>query len=295
MVYLQTFSLPTREAEEDYLIIECAKNSLECYDTKYPFGIFGRKELPELIFDDITIFCGNNGSGKSTLLNIIAEKLQLNRSTLFNRSDFFGDYVGLCRYQLEKEIPDESVIVTSDGVFDRVLDIRRINDGIDDARQEMISEYVNLKDSTGEQTNNLRSIDDYNRWKKVKDAKSRNKTQSKFISSRLARNITESSNGESALAYFVDSIHDSTLCLLDEPENSLSAANQLMLMYFIIDAVKSRGCQFIISTHSPFLLSLRGALIYDLDRAPVGTCRWNELECVRVYYDFFKEHEREFR
>ena len=31
------------------------------------------------------------------------------------------------------------------------------------------------------------------------------------------------SNGESALAYFVDSVKDDTLYLLDESENSLSA------------------------------------------------------------------------
>ena len=49
-----------------------------------------------------------------------------------------------------------------------------------------------------------------------------------------------------------------------------------------------------ISTHSPFLLSLRGAKIYDLDSDPVDVRRWTELENVRTYYDFFKKHEREF-
>ena len=67
-------------------------------------------------------------------------------------------------------------------------------------------------------------------------------------SENLMRNIQERSNGESALAYFVDSIQSDTLYLLDEPENSLSAGNQLKLKYFIEDCMKNYGCQFIIST-----------------------------------------------
>ena len=54
------------------------------------------------------------------------------------------------------------------------------------------------------------------------------------------------------------------------------------------------GCQFIIATHSPFLLSMRGAKIYDMDEEVVDVKRWTELENVRDYYDFFKKHEREF-
>ncbi|MFR8977402.1 MAG: AAA family ATPase, partial [Christensenellales bacterium] len=60
------------------------------------------------------------------------------------------------------------------------------------------------------------------------------------------------------------------------------------------NAARFFHCQFVISTHSPFLLSLRGAKIYDLDSDPVDVRRWTELENVRTYYDFFKKHEREF-
>ena len=49
-----------------------------------------------------------------------------------------------------------------------------------------------------------------------------------------------------------------------------------------------------ISTHSPFLLSMKGARIYDLDEDPVDVKKWTQLENVRAYYQFFKEHEDEF-
>ncbi len=51
---------------------------------------------------------------------------------------------------------------------------------------------------------------------------------------------------------------------------------------------------FIIATHSPFFLSMKGARIYDMDEDPVRVKKWTELADVRAYYDFFAEHENEF-
>ncbi|MBQ5832765.1 MAG: hypothetical protein IIW43_04735, partial [Selenomonadales bacterium] len=66
------------------------------------------------------------------------------------------------------------------------------------------------------------------------------------------------------------------------------------LRYFIEDCVRNHGCQFIISTHSPFLLSTAHARIYDIDVTPPETKSWTELESVRTYFDFFKENEWKF-
>ena len=60
------------------------------------------------------------------------------------------------------------------------------------------------------------------------------------------------------------------------------------------DYAKNCGCQFIIATHSPFLLAMEGARIYDLDADPVEVRNWWELDNVRIYYDFFREHEKLF-
>ena len=82
--------------------------------------------------------------------------------------------------------------------------------------------------------------------------------------------------------------------MLDEPENSLSAEKQLELQRFLQDSARFFGCQFIIATHSPFLLSMRGAKIYDLDEDTVDIKQWIELSNVRTYYNFFMEHRGEF-
>lgn len=295
MVYLQSFQMPSREDEENYFSTPGNfKVKRTCYTTKYPFDLFRYRELPEFYFTDITVFCGNNGSGKSSILNVIAEKLSLERTAPYNRSDFFEDYVVLCDYQLDRPIPKESKIITSDGVFEKVLDIRRINDGIDSKRSALIEEYI-AENSPNAQPNQLRGFDDYDRWKRVSDMRSRNRSQSRFLKENLMRNIQERSNGESALSYFVDSIQENALYLLDEPENSLSPQNQLQLKYFIEDSVRNFGCQFVISTHSPFLLSLRGATIYNIDETPPTERKWTELDCVKVYHDFFLEQSDQFR
>ena len=52
--------------------------------------------------------------------------------------------------------------------------------------------------------------------------------------------------------------------------------------------------QFIIATHSPFLLSMKGAKIYDIDEDTVDIKKWTELGNVRAYFDFFMEHRGEF-
>ena len=283
--------MPTASQEEDFFL-GSLKAKKTCYTSKYPFGLFRYRNLPEFFFDDVTIFYGNNGSGKSTVLNVMAEKLGLKRSTPFNRTDFFEDYVELSDYTLANPLPRHSEIITSDGVFERVLEIRRLNDGIDDRREEMVKEYIEEVSST--EPNLLKSLDDFDRWKRASDMRNRNISQSSFIRKNLVRNLEERSNGESALAYFVDSIKDNTLYLLDEPENSLSAENQLQLKYFIEDCVRNHGCQFIISTHSPFLLSLKGAKIYDIDSDPVEIRKWTDLECVKVYREFFLENEFKF-
>ena len=263
------------------------KNSYH-YDTFYPFQVLSKHGLTRLDFEPVTILYGGNGSGKTTALNVIAEKLALDRDTLYNRSNFFEDYTGMCDYEEEMPIPKESRIITSDDVFDFMLNLRSINDGINLKREQLFADYLEDKYSHFQ----MKSLDDYERLKKVNMAK--RKTQSRYVRENLMDNVREHSNGESAFIYFSEKINENGLYLLDEPENSLSPERQQELLRFLQDSARFLGCQFIIATHSPFLLSMNGAKIYDMDEEPVDVKRWTELENVRAYYDFFKKHEHEF-
>lgn len=283
-MYLTKFRFPDDGQEFNFLM----SIKRTCYDSFYPFKVLSAAGFSQIDFEPVTILYGGNGCGKTTALNVIAQKLGLSRQTPFNRSDFFPDYVKYCAYESAGRIPKGSCIITSDDVFDFMLDLRALNDGIDEKREELFDEYLDAKYSKFR----FRSLEDYERLKKVNMARSN--TQSKYVRKNVMDNVREHSNGESAFLYFTEKIKENALYLLDEPENSLAPMRQLELVRFLEDSARFYGCQFVISTHSPFVLSMHGAKIYDMDEVPVDVKRWTQLSSVRLYYDFFKKHENEF-
>ncbi|SFS53541.1 AAA family ATPase [Paenibacillus sp. 453mf] len=284
MIYLHTFSFPNEDMEFDFFM----EIKRTCYDSFYPFKILSKNSLQTIDFEPVTILYGGNGSGKSTALNVIAEKTGLQRDSIYNKSNFYPDYVNMCEMHTRLDIPENSRIITSDDVFDYMLNIRNLNEGIDHKREELFDEYLDAKYSQFQ----MRSMEDYEQLKKMNTARS--KTQSRYVRNNLMDNVREYSNGESAFLYFTEKIGENGLYILDEPENSLSPKRQQDLMKFIEDSARFFGCQFIISTHSPFLLSMKEAKIYNLDENPVKVRHWTELENVRTYYEFFKKHEDAF-
>ena len=283
MIYLRNFSFPSEDREYNFILDE----KRTCFDTFYPFKILSKNDFTEIDFEPVTILYGGNGSGKSTALNVIAEKIEASRDTIFNKSNFFKDYVDMCDMD-EVKITEIKRIITSDDVFDYILNLRNLNEGIDNKRENLFGDYLDAKYSGFK----MKSLEDYEELKKVNSARS--KTMSKFIRKNLMSNVRLYSNGESAYRYFIEKITENGLYILDEPENSLSPKRQIELMSFIEDSARFFGCQFIISTHSPFLLAIKGAKIYDLDESPVSVKSWTSLENVRTYYEFFKHHNSEF-
>ncbi len=281
--WLETFELPS--AADDILFTVGLRET--CYNGLYPFGLFPDKELCEISCSPVTIFYGRNGCGKTTLLNVIAEKTGAERHSEFNGSGLFPQYVEMCRMRMKRR-PETCQILTSDDVFDYVLNMRTLNAGIDMRREELFEEYYEKKNSHVK----LTSMQDYEAYKESQTAKRR--TKSRYTRERLPEPVTMHSNGENAMRYFIEKIGENGLYLLDEPENSLSVTKQLELASFLYDSARHFGCQFLIATHSPILLSMKDALIYDLDETPVTTRKWTELENVRTWFRFFEAHREEF-
>lgn len=297
MVYLKEFSIPDDKQESDYVCFEMKEMDQSCYSQNvYPFKVFNYKRVPTLEFEPITIFYGNNGSGKSTLLNLICEKLRINRTTNLNVNPYFSNYLQFCRYGLAdrtRELPRQSRFIASDDIFDFMLNIRAINEGVDIRRHELFDEYNAVKsDFIYNGPYPLKSLDDYDEFKRRQDMKRQSRNQ--YTSPKLNTEINLKSNGENALAFFTSKIQENALYLLDEPENSLSSEYQLQLAEYLENAARFFNCQLIISTHSPFLLAMKGAKIYDLDSVPVTSKRWTELKNVRIYHDFFEKHREKF-
>lgn len=303
-MYLNRFLLPIEE--ESSLIEQRMRHNggkFGYIDNTYPCRIFSKKQFSEIRFSKITIFYGGNGSGKSTLLNLLANKLELNRIAPFNSSELFSLYVENCKYEcgyddegFKHRIPDGSRIITSDDIFDYMLAVRTNNEEISNMAEDIKSEWGDEKNGKLKygKTIKLNSMDDYEEFRLQVLSRKKSVSRREFIRRVAGTEVKLNSNGETALSYFDSKLKDNTLYCLDEPENSLSPKMQLELVKLIEQMAHYCGCQFIIATHSPFLLSMDFTKIYDLDTIPVDIKEWWELENTKVYFDFFNKHKELF-
>lgn len=297
MIYLKEFSLNSTRQEEAFL----QNFERTCFDSYYPYRLFPYKGIEDIDFTDITIFCGGNGSGKSTILNIIAEKLGVARNTPYNKTYFFEPYLNKCEFEMACLSPDrqrtfksQSKIITSDDVFNHILNVRKNNENLAFKRQLIFDQKKEMKTfgwqgPRGFSTDDPESIKAYQNYYRLS-----RQSASRYVRQNVGIDERTYSNGENGFKYFTDAIQPEALYLLDEPENSLSTEMQMELVQFIHSMARFYECQFIISTHSPFLLSLPFAKIFNMDANPVEECNWTELPSVRAYHDFFEDHKSEF-
>lgn len=269
MIYLSTFKLNDKMAKNKNI---------------YPFNILKNKGDNIFVFDNITVLYGNNGSGKSTLLNIIAHKFNLkgkerNNPEIEGMVDYFSQFVEGCEYGFgENEfgkklnrLPNKSRYIKSEEIL---YEIRKFEQKV--VLQEGIkSDYA--REFGLEKANEF--FDEANL---------------KIQTARFEFAQEKYSNGETTLQFLEDTIEPDNLYLLDEPEVSLSPQNQVKLAEEINRMARYLGDQFIIATHSPFMLGILDAKIYNIDNDEYKVQKWNELENVKYFYDFFKNRENEF-
>lgn len=86
-----------------------------------------------------------------------------------------------------------------------------------------------------------------------------------FVRANLGGNLHEKSHGESFLSIVENRFWGNGIYILDEPEAALSPRNMVNLMENIKRLV-DKGSQFIISTHSPILMTYPGAEIMQITK-----------------------------
>ena len=287
MIYLKKFKLLDIYQEDGIL-----ETKMNIHNNYYPLRLFSDKEFENISFEPITIFYGGNGSGKTTLLNIISSSINASKRNIDKRGEIFEKYVYLCSNEFIHQNECKRIkYITSDDVFDYLLDLRAVNSGVNRRKEDLVNEYWQYKNTPSQKYSS-----NFGQYEELKNKVDSNRmTVSKYVRTRLRNNtVVQESNGETALDFWQNEIEDNSLYIIDEPENSLSAENQLKLKTFIEESARFYNCQFIIATHSPFLLALQGAKIYDLDEVPVKTKKWAELDNIKVYNQFFEEHRDEF-
>ena len=122
----------------------------------------------------------------------------------------------------------------------------------------------------------------------------RKKSFNKYLQDTIGKIERGFSNGETALMRLSEQLEDPGIYILDEPENSMSCEFQMQLAQLIEYFGRRGNCQFIIATHSPFLMAMEGAKVYDFDRFPVDVVKWHETANARLYYEFFNQHRDKF-
>ena len=100
----------------------------------------------------------------------------------------------------------------------------------------------------------------------------------------------ERSHGESFLALAQNSLRPNGLYIFDEPEAALSPQRQLTLLMEINKYAKE-GAQFIIVTHSPILLGIPDAEIYNFDYGKIHKCTYKETESYKITEMFINNRE----
>lgn len=316
MIYLEQFRFPTAKQEDECITAMCKSLSSYC-DDAYPFKITTGIDLYSLDFEPITLLCGGNGCGKSTILNIIGRKLCADRHSLYNSTVYMDTFVSLCKYTEASVLAGDELfdddrrirsykydikkychVITSDDIFQSMLDLRLANE------QKLHKSFFIKQDQRLARCNNeldrvvpSRSIDlDTGNGVKEFNAlvEMRKLSFKKYMEKTVGKMERGFSNGETALMKLSEKLETPGLYILDEPENSMSCEFQMRLAN-LIEFFAYRGkCQFIIATHSPFLMAMQNAKIYNLDHTPVDICNWWELENIKPYFELFEKARDNF-
>ena len=121
-----------------------------------------------------------------------------------------------------------------------------------------------------------------------------------YVSRRMAFEYLEKNaycfdNREGLLQFFENKLKPRSLCILQEPELSMSYSELESFVMLINDFVKYSGTQFLISTNSPVIMEIKDSLIYDFDDNIVIPKTWYYSPNARAYGEFFEKISKEHK
>jgi predicted ATPase len=250
---------------------------------EYPFSVPAVRATSHLEFTaPVTFFVGENGSGKSTLLEGIAAKVHL--PTVGSKAIEYDETLESARKLAEKmEAVWSRMGRANRGFFLRAEDFFGFTKSLAIQQAELRREMEEVEREYSDRSAMAKAL----RLGPISG--SLNEMQRRYGS-----NFDAQSHGESFLSLFRSRFVPDGLYLLDEPEAALSPTSQIALLAMLKDMVTDGG-QFIIATHSPFLLALPGATIWSFDERPPRAIAYDEAEHVRVTREFLAAPERFLR
>ena len=211
------------------------------------------KKRKGLTFDSpVTFFVGENGVGKSTLIEAIAVSMGFNPEGGSKSFSF-------------------STCDSHSGLYQYITagkSMRRRQDGFF-----------------------LRAESFYNVASYIDELDRQPAASPPIISAYGGISLHEQSHGESFLALLQNRLGGNGIYILDEPEAALSPRSIMRLIVIINDLVK-KNSQFIISTHSPMLMALPGASIYQITEENIELVSYKETDHYNITKHFLNDTER---
>ncbi len=233
----------------------------ETSSDEYPFHLSFLNQTIDFN-QDVTILIGENGSGKSTLLDVIANHLKLYRigTPISNLPSMKIEMT----YHLTKP---KGIYFSSEDFTTYIHEIEKEKKSALEDIERVKVEY----EHRSKLAQNLASMPHH-------------RTLSE-LSSLHDRDLLMSSHGEAYLSFFKSRIRKNQLMLLDEPETPLSFSNQLALLILMKEAVH-QGCQLIIATHSPVVMSYPGADLYEINEKGIQKTTIDQVESISLMKQF---------
>jgi predicted ATPase len=195
----------------------------------------------------VTLLVGPNGSGKSTILEAIAALCG------------FGAYGGSRNYQVDEDAGDEHL-----SQFLRAAWLPKVANGFY-TRAETIFSLVRQMDMYGaDASRGMRDTEDYGE-----------------------KSLLQRSHGEGYSAIFRNKVRDHGVYLFDEPEAALSPAKQIDFVKLLHEKEKTGYTQFIIATHSPFLMAYPGACVLHMTPRGIVERSYKQTENFKILQEFY--------
>ncbi len=238
----------------------------------YPFTIGPLRQLETLTFPTpITIFIGENGTGKTTLLESLVQGS--NMISLipedYGAFDHVADFASHFRFTWSKKTRKGFYLKSQSFItYIRQLTTMKheAKEGLDRIKRDMAGKSAYTQALASQpHANTLHALQGL-----------------------YGEGLDKKSHGEGYLELFKSRLKPGGLYLLDEPELSLSPMRQLALIAMIKDMVR-QDAQFILITHSPILMAMDGATIYDFNTDQVSRTTYEDIEHVSLTRDFLND------
>ena len=264
MIHLRSISLPSGKR-----------------GTGFPFSVPTINTLTAIEFETpVTFFVGENGSGKSTLLESLAIATNLPAVASSSTRD---DETLAPQRALATALRLVWSHRTRRGFFLRAEDFFGFAKSLSRMREEMQQRIADLEVEYKDRSAHARGL-----------AMGPAAASLAEMEARYGENLDANSHGQAFFQLFRSRFVPGGLYLLDEPETPLSPLSQLALLSMLKE-MTAQEAQFIIATHSPILLALPGARIFNFDAQPATWAVYEELEHVRLTREFLAEPERFLR